>query len=586
MTDNIVVDRLFPGNKKARNGFEDSFKDDPCLIALSEGRLPSKRYDQYDNLNQPIMSNHAPTKPVLFWLLITSERVPEDSGGGYTEQDLCNEGIVAHKFTGLSAQRNRDSLESIANWRQRFPYLEQIQARGELNCDIIHMDASLNLLSGHPPDGSELCSRTDLSIPGRQSDACEWRLVTTLSKPPDLYRDPISDPPLEAEISGIEILSMSNDETRIKIPFPAKAWAQTFVCLYMLQGKYDEKMKAQSLGMDSGPPAKSSREYVDQISMYQEVQSSAGPRMPFIRRAILVWTFHKTREGEGNGTNWRYLDHHPPRRLCMSPSPHPSHHVSAAMNENFNSWTDTPLHLQHPSMLDPFGPGLVTPPHTAGLQSPFAAPGSNYFGQGFDLPLDENISFASSTTCTVDSESTLVDDTASNIDHFLSNTNVHLADYGHNGTTWQLPQTESFDADPAWANYNVAASTPAIGWDTSDAKNNSWNEGPDTKQLHWDPQDDTPIKHDWTVPEVGSSPSKGRTDYIDQSIEQKLLPWIDEHNEINETQKEYANVTAERVAEDNGDGAGLGISTKASQEHDWVAVEDGFDYAELAERLK
>jgi transcriptional enhancer factor len=320
--------------------------------------------------------------------------------------------------------------------------------------------------------------------------------------------------------------------------------------------------------------------------MYQEVQSSAGPRMPFIRRAILVWTFHKTREGEGNGTNWRYLDHHPPRRLCMSPSPHPSHHVSAAMNENFNSWTDTPLHLQHPSMLDPFGPGLVTPPHTAGLQSPFAAPGSNYFGQGFDLPLDENISFASSTTCTVDSESTLVDDTASNIDHFLSNTNVHLADYGHNGTTWQLPQTESFDADPAWANYNVAASTPAIGWDTSDAKNNSWNEGPDTKQLHWDPQDDTPIKHDWTVPEVGSSPSKGRTDYIDQSIEQKLLPWIDEHNEINETQKEYTNVAAERVAEDNADGAGLGISTKASQEHDLVAVEDGFDYAELAERLK
>jgi hypothetical protein len=64
----------------------------------------------------------------------------------------------------------------------------------------------------------------------------------------------------------------------------------------------------------------------------------------------------------------------------------------------------------------------------------------------------------------------------------------------------------------------------------------------------------------------------------------------------------------EKVAEDSVEGAGLGISTKASQEHDWVtvdhgsaaidpiseakqehdwiAVEDGFDYAELAERLK
>jgi transcriptional enhancer factor len=255
-------------------------------------------------------------------------------------------------------------------------------------------------------------------------------------------------------------------------------------------------------------------------------------------------------------------------------------------------------------MLDPFGPGLATPQHTAGLQSPFTAPGSNYFSQGFDLPLDENISFALSTTCTVDSESTLVDDTASNIDHFLSNTNVHLASYDHNGATWQLPPTESFDADPAWANYNVATTTPAMGWDALDAKDHSWDEGPDTKQLVWNPQDDTPLKHDWTVPEVGSSPGKGRTDYIEQSIEQKLLPWIDEHNEINETQKEYNHVTTERVIEENVDEVGLGISSKASQEHDWITIDHGssaiggkqehdwvaagdvFDYAELTERLK
>lgn len=399
------------------------------------------------------MSHHAPMRPVLFWLLMTSSSLSiDDRNRDVHEEDLYAGGLVAHRFTGLSAQRSRDSLEVIANWRQRFPFLQQLYNAGELDCDIIHMEASLNLLTTQPPEGSELCSRTVLSMPGRQTDG-EWRIVTTLSKPPELYRDQISDPPLEAQAFLVEVTSVNDGETRIKVPFPASPWAQAFSCLRNIQSKYEEKQKHTfNVGMGLCRPA---REYVDLISMYQEVQSSAGPGLPFVRRAIILWTFRQASNNERNGTNWRYLDATPPRRMCMSPSPHPTHHVQASMNETFNSWSEPPLHLQHPSMIDPFAQSLATPPHTAALQSPFA-PNYTYNSQSYDLP-GENLSFVSNTN-TIDSESTLVDhsDVTANIDNFLCNSQVHLNDFEHIEPTsqgWTIPVTESFDTDPTWASY-------------------------------------------------------------------------------------------------------------------------------------
>merc|ERR1712230_316546 len=404
--------RLFPEKDEPKNGFQDSFKDDPCLRALSMGRLPKNKYDCYDEPTHTLTSHSSSMKPVLFWLLMTSSSLShDDRHHDVQEEDLYNEGLVTHKFSRLSAQRQRASLDTIPSWRQRFPYLQQLYTSGELDCEIIHMEASLNLLTNQPPEGSELCSRMVLSVPGRQHDT-EWRIVTTLSKPPELYRDQRSDPPLEAQPFAVDVTSINDNETRIKVPFPASPWAQAFSCLRNIQAKYEEKQAHSfNTGMGSTRPA---RDYVDLISMYQEVQSAAGPHSPFVRRTIIIWTFRQASSSDRNGTFWRYVDPAPvPRRMCMSPSPHPSHHLQANMNENFNSWSDTPMHLQQ-----------------------------------------------------------------ANIDNFLMNSHVHLKDFEHASQSWQLPVTRNFDNNHTWANYTVPSTTPVASWDSNEAKTHAWPDLP------------------------------------------------------------------------------------------------------------
>jgi transcriptional enhancer factor len=561
-------------------------------------------------------------KPVLFWLLITSSSVPDEvNGKDVREEDLLNEGVVAHRFTGLSTQRQRDNLTTIPDWRQRFPYLQQLVHAGEMQCDIIHMDVSLNLLMSHPPEGAELCCQTVLSF--SQPHEYEWRVITTLSRPPELYRDPHSDPPVEGEACLGQATSVGDGETRVKIPFPAVGWANAVTCLTNLQSKYEEKRKNQALGLPSNSNARPAREYIKQISMYQEVESSPGPRMPFTRRAIIVWTFHEAHEGEGNGTHWRYLDASPPRRLCMSPSPHSSLHLSASMSENFASWAETPL--MNENLMDPFVHGLTVPPHSAGLQSPFDASSYGYGGGGggsFDLPGD-NLSFVSSNT--MDSEATLVDhDTAAHIDHFLSNVNAGLGNYDHGGASWTLPAAENFDADPAWANYIVPSSTPAIGWDVGDGKGHGvWNQvdvgnvGVDGKQMGWGEDGEKQVLQDWTnvvgssrvkVDEkqeplhgwcnvVGGSSAKIAS-YV-ENIDQKLGAWIEEngdgeekggYDEVGDSKDSYEMVGKMKNGYPQvgdlhgviGNGMEHGSHEPKAHMHEWDGVGDGFDYASLS----
>jgi len=539
------------------------------------GRLPKNKYDCYDEPTHTLTSHSSSMKPVLFWLLMTSSSLShDDRHHDVQEEDLYNEGLVTHKFSRLSAQRQRASLDTIPSWRQRFPYLQQLYTSGELDCEIIHMEASLNLLTNQPPEGSELCSRMVLSVPGRQHDT-EWRIVTTLSKPPELYRDQRSDPPLEAQPFAVDVTSINDNETRIKVPFPASPWAQAFSCLRNIQAKYEEKQAHSfNTGMGSTRPA---RDYVDLISMYQEVQSAAGPHSPFVRRTIIIWTFRQASSSDRNGTFWRYVDPAPvPRRMCMSPSPHPSHHLQANMNENFNSWSDTPMHLQQPNIMDPFVQGLATPPHTAGLQSPFAA--QNYaYNQSYDMP-SENLSFVSTTT--VDSESTLVEnDVAANIDNFLMNSHVHLKDFEHASQSWQLPVTRNFDNNHTWANYTVPSTTPVASWDSNEAKTHAWPDLPaDGKS--WEYTVEEPGNKELNS-HVNSSPAKAPVNYIEQTIEQKLLPWVDNHRGTNEIKHGYEGVNLEQMPNISSEGA-----PAQHKVQEWEGVHDDFDYAQLADRLK
>jgi len=500
-------------------------------------------------------------KPAVFWLLIASTRTQEEYG------DLCEKEVVAHRYSRLTSQLHRGDLDGISNWRQRFPYLEPLYSTGELNCDLIHMDVSLDLMGTHAPEGADLVTRSEVSIPGRNYERCEWQTLTCLVKPSELHRDPNMDSSLKARLTAADIMSVSDVETRLKVRFPAEDWANIFTRLTDLQLKYEERQRSQSFGGDnlvgSTRPA---RDFVDQISMYQEVQSRSGPDMPFTRRAIILWTFCVARPGEGGQTTWRYLNPTPSRRSCMSPSPHPSQILSAVMHENFNAWVDNPLHLQHQNVVDPFLQGPATPANTAGLQPSFAGHDYGYHHQQFDMPA-ENLSFESTT---IDSESTLVDsNAAANIDSFISGATVSIGDYDHNSPHWDVPHTESFDHDPGWANYAISSNTPHLEW-TPEMRDHAWPDTSDPKHDNW--VEDIDINHDWTD---DSTVKQGRN-YVEQSAN-KLSPWIDHSDSgIKDTYSVANDVHPPQLT------AGA-IDAK---EQSWVSGDTGFDFNHLAESLK
>ena len=555
----VVGHRLFSKTAPA-NGFEDSFKHDPCLIALQENRVWTPYSDDPPRHGNRTTSQHqASIKPAVFWLLITEPKpkVPDVGSGYMGEENQYRDGALVHKYAGLSLhpQRERESLETIPNWRERFPYMARMSSLNELNCEIIHMDVSLDLMRDVAPSGAELVTRMEIAVPGPAYGKHRWQAVTSLFKPQDLYyHEMIHDPPLDRKKFIAEVLNVNATHTRIKIPFPANTWAHALSNLTHLQHVYEDGRKAKLLEENSScDSTRRARDYIDQISMYQEVQSAArcsecmqgdmnggsrasrctcgGRGYNFETRAIILWTFSKARRGEGS-TTWRHIDLNiPPRRVIMSPSPHPNHHIAASMNEHFSSWAETPMHLHPQNMTDHFAQGLATPPNTAGLQSPFVS-GFGYTPNNFDVS-HENISFLSHAN-TVDIESTMIEENTPTIDSFLSNTAVNIGDFDHDSHAWNdMPQTDSFvDADSAWT-YNVPTSTAQMGWE-NDGKSHAWpgSETTPSKNNVW-PENTSPTKtavwHESArqavqLPWIEDGQGQGKDEHAHEQLWNDVLP--------------------------------------------------------------
>jgi transcriptional enhancer factor len=577
-------------------------------------------------------------EPNVFWLLITSSSIPTDPSGRSTnEEELYQSGLVAHKYTSLSSQRPRDSIESISNWRARFPQLFRLYTTSSLSCDIIYMDVALSLMTSHPPEGAELVSRTEISIPNSGHDQetniylnnSTWRIATTLSKPAELCRDPAVDPAIENQTSIIPVLSMNAQETRIKVPFPAMAWAHAFTSLT------DLSQRPPSL---SGLNASS---LLDEISMFQEVQCSPGPGRPFQRRAIILWTFRKSRDGESSCTTWRYLDPgSPSRHDCMSPDPGHSERINADMSENFNS--SFMAETLENTVMDPFiqshshqqHTGLSTPPATAGLLSPFGAHQQSVYAMSglgiepqFNIPGD-SLSFESAAT--VDSESTLVEsDVVGNLENFIVNSNVgiELAGFDSGHQSWDLDgasdnnAVQSFESsNPNWAYsalHNPSNSvTPHLGgWEdigTGSSKGDEWiveevSKGQEwtesgveqrVKELEWvvelPAQDDEERVWEVTECEVDivkptSTRNEANAAELDEEDYEAVGNWVEERHDHHESVDELSNLNDLRPSE-QGAYSPSPHKTPGTKEGVWEGLNvtdgDGFDYTQLTERLK
>jgi len=344
------------------------------LRALQEHRLPHRR--------------SAAISPFFFDIYMTVPGPDNESKRihDYSEPGLRN-----------VARSNMD--ECLPNWRRQFPQIEQAQRFNELDCTIIHIEASLALRHGKSPESAELWGRFDIAIP-HDEDGLRWQCMQTLHKHKDLYGAPESDPPITNKMYPLNVDRVVRGKGPImRVAFPALPWAHALGKLSDLQEQFEEAMR-------EGQPfanQMTARQYIDQITMYQEIFSSEDGHN-WKKRAIIAWTFTKARQGESGQTSWRYVDPTPSRRSVFSPHPGHRQEMQAMMSDNFsNLYQAPPLSIQPVGHFDSILHGLATPPHTTVLQSPFA---QYAFPPQPDL-VSENMSFMSQAT--QDSDDTLVE---------------------------------------------------------------------------------------------------------------------------------------------------------------------------------
>lgn len=527
--------------------------------------MPTTRYEQCDDLHElspksPSASLGPVIKPTVFWLLVTPTRVQEDFG------DLYENDAVIHRYSRLSSQTRPANLDAIPNWRQKFPCLEPLYNAEELDCDIIHMDVSLQLMETHVQNGADLLTRSEISIPSQTTERCEWQTVTNLIKPPELCRDSSIDSPWDSNIATTKIVSTSPNETRLKVRFPAEEWAHIFPRLTDLQLKYEESQRSQSFGGKGFPNMiRPAQEFLLQISMHQEIQSRSMPGMPFIRRAKILWTFRAALPGEAPQTTWRYIDATSPQS-CISPSSCSSTQPSI---DNFTTWGDGQSHLQDKDIIDPYVNGLISPPSTAGFQSSFGTDDYGFYSQAFDMP--GNLGFESLSP--VDSEPPMLDsDMARNITAFLSNTADRKIDgYDYSPPDWGMSHSASSNLGN-WPGYAaIPSSAPYI---ESEMESHSWPVAMDPRLMNWVESGDG--KGEWAEMDT----EKPKPVYIEQS-DDSLMPWL--NTASNEAKEIYANADDIQLPKLSYDG--LSPGPLDLKEPRWTRSDSSFDFNQLAERL-
>jgi hypothetical protein len=260
-----------------------SLKNNPVLIALSEGRLPDER-PNYEYFAQILTLNEQVTvRPKRCWIFVSHQDVVvAEDGDGYVpatgeklseseyphlvrnleretwakeEQQIFKGGLL-HEFTKEIHQVESSSVREISRkWETAFPSLYQrleaiTATTTDAQCDILHMHVTLELKERRRfPSQSELNSWVEINIEQPRLLNHRWKVHTVLARPEELSYSHDDAPPellyeTSAEIAmqyqhrpGCEgaregggqcdCISQRCRRDYVTVPFPADVWALT-----------------------------------------------------------------------------------------------------------------------------------------------------------------------------------------------------------------------------------------------------------------------------------------------------------------------------------------------------------------------
>ncbi|VCU40329.1 BgtA-20401 [Blumeria graminis f. sp. tritici] len=297
----------------------------PCLVALSQGRLPNKRYRDYiraryrsqfgqqiHNDSLDVAITPLPTRPAMVSLAISIPLPRVLWRETLTSGDTQGEQVKGHAIfvqfkSALSIQSKDDTLESIPRWREKFPRLLMLPVPETTDYAIIHIHVLLDLSPKIGQNEMESSNQIILSIPNIQPDNCECRVLTTLTQSFEIPDDPRVDGSVEVGVLQGKFYARTPTDSQIMIPFPTHEWAKMYSWLYNFRTRSTKRTS------NSFPQSIN----VEHLSMYQEVYCNSGPATPFKKQATLLWTFQHVNQNNRNCTSWRNVTM-PPSYLLHS----------------------------------------------------------------------------------------------------------------------------------------------------------------------------------------------------------------------------------------------------------------------------
>ncbi|KYK54673.1 hypothetical protein DCS_06633 [Drechmeria coniospora] len=479
---------LFPSEEKKEPGStnsddyydeeeQESFKSNPVLTALAEGRVPDVK-PNYEYFSQLLALQSAIcVRPKTCEVFVSSSDIKIRDDVAY---DAHNTPLDQASFPHLNKYRNCDDSPNVLGkdvllheytrsldrttsacvktvtrrWQKDAPAMYEtldLPSRDE-DCLLLEMCATIELHEHAKfPSGSELTGFVEVSVggqPGLQGlQNHRWKCITRLTRPAELHSDE-GKQGVYTNDSGIHRRGCNDSKsdcdchgrprTDIHVPFPAVEWASILSMAVQYPDVEHQRMKEKrrrtadgdkkeleragskrKRSEDEGDAAFWTRreptgsDLICKVAMYQELWSCAPDSTQWTRQAIIFWRFNTTNQWhkynpvfKPAGTTWRWLTINDPmsryhqqkalvhpstgvsRDALMSPTPSIGQHLTATMNETFNSaWEGNGNHhmpsvppLQTSgsslSLFDSFSGGLATPPPTATLPGGYPASGN------------------------------------------------------------------------------------------------------------------------------------------------------------------------------------------------------------------
>jgi transcriptional enhancer factor len=364
----MAVHFLFPAEEKKEPGStnsddyydeeeQESFKSNPVLTALAEGRVPDVK-PNYEYFSQLLaLQSSITVRPKTCEIIVSSSQIKIRDDIAYDAHDQlldqtafphlnkyanCDDGpnvlgkdILLHEYTRSLDRSTSACVKTVTRrWQKDAPAMYEtldLPTRDE-DCLLMEMCATLELHEQAKfPKGSELIGFVEVTITQPSLQNHRWKCVTRLTRPAELHSEEKQE--VYTNESGIhrrgcnEPKAECDCHTRprqdIHVPFPAVEWASILSMAVQYpdvehqrkkekRHKYAEgDRKKQDLersgskrkrSEDEGDAASWARreltgsDLICKVAMYQELWSCAPDSTRWTRQAIIFWRFNTTNQ--------------------------------------------------------------------------------------------------------------------------------------------------------------------------------------------------------------------------------------------------------------------------------------------------